>query len=168
LGRPCPARQIANAPEFWPTAQVARLGGFATSHPIDWRLIRALAVETHENWLEANRYLNMNDQGDEESRSTSSRMTTTPSCLLQNLLHTTPPCRTLKTCAKKVVVPASRLSRMAAPSAATRSRAMDLSALETAVLSRRGADVAQQSARERLATPNPPSNATPSIAAMRS
>jgi transposase-like protein len=25
------------------------------------RLIRALAVETHENWLEANRYLNMND-----------------------------------------------------------------------------------------------------------
>jgi putative transposase len=26
------------------------------------RLIRALAVETHENWLEANRYLNMSDQ----------------------------------------------------------------------------------------------------------
>lgn len=25
------------------------------------RLIRALAIETHENWLEANRYLNMND-----------------------------------------------------------------------------------------------------------
>jgi putative transposase len=25
------------------------------------RLIRALAVETHENWLEAHRYLNMND-----------------------------------------------------------------------------------------------------------
>ena len=25
------------------------------------RLIRSLAVETHENWLEANRYLNMND-----------------------------------------------------------------------------------------------------------
>jgi len=25
------------------------------------RLIRALAVETHENWLEANRYLNMSD-----------------------------------------------------------------------------------------------------------
>ena len=25
------------------------------------RLIRALAVETHENWLKANRYLNMND-----------------------------------------------------------------------------------------------------------
>jgi putative transposase len=25
------------------------------------RLIRALAVETHENWLEANRYLNMDD-----------------------------------------------------------------------------------------------------------
>ena len=24
------------------------------------RLIRALAVETHENWLEAHRYLNMN------------------------------------------------------------------------------------------------------------
>lgn len=25
------------------------------------RLVRALAVETHENWLEANRYLNMDD-----------------------------------------------------------------------------------------------------------
>ena len=25
------------------------------------RLIRALAVEAHENWLEAHRYLNMND-----------------------------------------------------------------------------------------------------------
>jgi len=25
------------------------------------RLIRAVAVETHENWLEAHRYLNMND-----------------------------------------------------------------------------------------------------------
>jgi transposase-like protein len=25
------------------------------------RLIRALAVETHENWLEAHRHLNMND-----------------------------------------------------------------------------------------------------------
>ena len=25
------------------------------------RLVRALAVETHENWREAHRYLNMND-----------------------------------------------------------------------------------------------------------
>jgi putative transposase len=25
------------------------------------RLVRALAVEAHENWLEAHRYLNMND-----------------------------------------------------------------------------------------------------------
>jgi putative transposase len=25
------------------------------------RLVRALAIETHENWLEANRYLNMDD-----------------------------------------------------------------------------------------------------------
>ena len=25
------------------------------------RLVRALAVETHDNWLEANRYLNMDD-----------------------------------------------------------------------------------------------------------
>ena len=25
------------------------------------RLVRTLAVETHENWLEANRYLNMHD-----------------------------------------------------------------------------------------------------------
>jgi transposase-like protein len=25
------------------------------------RLVRALAVEMHENWLEANRYLNMDD-----------------------------------------------------------------------------------------------------------
>lgn len=24
-------------------------------------LVRALAVETHENWLEANRYINMDD-----------------------------------------------------------------------------------------------------------
>src|ERR1700680_1205080 len=27
----------------------------------DMRLVRALAVETHENWLEAHRFLNMND-----------------------------------------------------------------------------------------------------------
>jgi transposase-like protein len=25
------------------------------------RLVRALAVETHENWMEANRYINMDD-----------------------------------------------------------------------------------------------------------
>ena len=25
------------------------------------RLVRALAVETHENWLESNRYINMED-----------------------------------------------------------------------------------------------------------
>jgi transposase-like protein len=25
------------------------------------RLVRALAVETHENWTEANRYINMDD-----------------------------------------------------------------------------------------------------------
>ncbi len=25
------------------------------------RLVRALAIETHENWLEASRYLNMDD-----------------------------------------------------------------------------------------------------------
>ena len=25
------------------------------------RLVRALAVETHGNWMEANRYINMND-----------------------------------------------------------------------------------------------------------
>jgi putative transposase len=29
--------------------------------PACLRLVRALAVETHENWLEANRYLNMDD-----------------------------------------------------------------------------------------------------------
>ena len=26
------------------------------------RLVRALAVETHENWMEANRYINMDDR----------------------------------------------------------------------------------------------------------
>ena len=31
----------------------------ATSLPPSLRLIRALAVETHENWLEGTRYLNM-------------------------------------------------------------------------------------------------------------
>jgi putative transposase len=31
------------------------------STPNDMRLVRALAVETHENWVEAHRYLNMND-----------------------------------------------------------------------------------------------------------
>ena len=25
------------------------------------RLVRALAIETHENWMEANRYINMDD-----------------------------------------------------------------------------------------------------------
>jgi putative transposase len=32
------------------------------------RLIRALAVETHENWLEAHRYLNMNDLKEHKKR----------------------------------------------------------------------------------------------------
>jgi transposase-like protein len=32
------------------------------------RLVRALAVETHENWLEANRYLNMDDLKEQKKR----------------------------------------------------------------------------------------------------
>ena len=34
------------------------------------RLIRSLAVETHENWLEANRYLNMDDLREAQERAT--------------------------------------------------------------------------------------------------
>ena len=40
------------------------LGAFAepsVHDPSCLRLIRALAVEMHENWLEAHRYLNMED-----------------------------------------------------------------------------------------------------------
>ena len=33
------------------------------------RLIRAMAVETHENWLEASRYLNMADLRDHKKES---------------------------------------------------------------------------------------------------
>ena len=32
------------------------------------RLVRALAVETHEDWLEANRYLNMDDLREQKKR----------------------------------------------------------------------------------------------------
>ncbi len=43
--------------------------GFRTREPTDnregdegrMRLVRALAVETNENWMEANRYINMDD-----------------------------------------------------------------------------------------------------------
>jgi putative transposase len=42
---------------------------FPNSHACR-RPIRALAVETHENWLEAHRYLNMNDL--EEHKKTNS------------------------------------------------------------------------------------------------
>jgi transposase-like protein len=39
------------------------------------RLVRALAVETHENWLEAHRYLNMNDlKGAQENPPPQSRL----------------------------------------------------------------------------------------------
>ena len=32
------------------------------------RLVRALAVETHENWIEANRYLDMNQLREHKKR----------------------------------------------------------------------------------------------------
>ena len=57
---------ISKAPTCW-NASTRRSG----DEPMSWRtspnadacrrLVRALAVETHENWLEAHRYLNMND-----------------------------------------------------------------------------------------------------------
>jgi putative transposase len=37
------------------------LAGNAGRVDANLRLVRALAVETHENWLEANRYINMED-----------------------------------------------------------------------------------------------------------
>ncbi|ASP73259.1 hypothetical protein CDO28_17850 [Sinorhizobium meliloti] len=50
------------------------------------RLVRALAIETHENWMEANRYINMDDFARaQETRTPSSRMTST---------HDRPFCRT--------------------------------------------------------------------------
>ena len=43
------------------------------------RLVRALAVETHENWLEANRYLNMDDLREQKKLAAPrSRMSPTP------------------------------------------------------------------------------------------
>lgn len=39
------------------TAVIRPVGELIGPH----RVGRALAIETHENWLEANRYLNMND-----------------------------------------------------------------------------------------------------------
>jgi len=54
------------------------------------RLIRALAVETHENWLEAHRYLNMNDLGTQEIPIPPSRLTPAQNDrFLQNLTHRT-------------------------------------------------------------------------------
>ena len=42
-------------------AATSCVGGSCANAPSCLRLVRALAVETHENWLEANRYLNMDD-----------------------------------------------------------------------------------------------------------
>jgi transposase-like protein len=39
------------------------------------RLVRALAVETHENWLEQHRYLNMDDLREHKKRVASCRLT---------------------------------------------------------------------------------------------
>ena len=54
------------------------------------RLVRALAVEIHENWLEAHRYLNMDDlkehKKDHSSRSRLASLSGRPA--LQNLTHT--------------------------------------------------------------------------------
>jgi putative transposase len=49
------------------------------------RLIRALAVETHENWLEAHRYLNMDDLKEHKKPSSARPPSPKP---LQNLTHT--------------------------------------------------------------------------------
>ena len=40
-------------------SQLAEITQFIFGRPL--RLVRALAVETHENWLEQHRYLNMDD-----------------------------------------------------------------------------------------------------------
>jgi Transposase, Mutator family len=55
------------------------------------RLVRALAVEMHENWLDAMRYLNM-DHPKEHKKEALRAMAAQhhqPSLLLQNLTHTT-------------------------------------------------------------------------------
>jgi len=36
-------------------------GGSLVHAPVSLRRLRALVVETHENWLEQHRYLNMDD-----------------------------------------------------------------------------------------------------------
>ncbi len=55
------------------------------------RLVRALAVETHENWMEANRYINMDDL--REHKKLALRQAARPARMtvqfLQNLTHTT-------------------------------------------------------------------------------
>src|SRR3546814_12963852 len=43
----------------WPPTLTSSFGTRCRSSCL--RLVRALAVETHENWLEANRYLNMDE-----------------------------------------------------------------------------------------------------------
>jgi hypothetical protein len=48
--------------------------------------VRALLVETHENWLEAHRYLNMEDL--KEHKKSTFREASEPACLAA------PPCRT--------------------------------------------------------------------------
>ena len=56
------------------------------------RLIRALAVETHENWLEAHRYLNMNDLREHKKahlRKAAQTHFNPHDRLLQNLTHRT-------------------------------------------------------------------------------
>ena len=65
-GCPASTTSISKAPTC-SNASTRRSGGEPMScassptHDSCLRLVRALAVETHENWLEANRYLNMDD-----------------------------------------------------------------------------------------------------------
>lgn len=54
------------------------------------RLIRSLAVETHENWLETNRYLNMNDLKEmKKADLRQAALASMPGCYSQDLPHTT-------------------------------------------------------------------------------
>ena len=66
-GRRASIISISKAPTCWNALQRGRSGdepmscrSFPNADACR-RLVRALAVETHENWLEAHRYLNMND-----------------------------------------------------------------------------------------------------------
>jgi hypothetical protein len=50
-------------------------------------LIRALAVEMHENWLEAHRYLNMDDLREHKKEATAHDGLIAPTCPVDNALR---------------------------------------------------------------------------------